>query len=88
MFCQLSIFLPIKNIADLIVELGKRTVEAKELFQGSGHKSRSLDSFFADGRKECLLSMEDHDYMSNYLPSSTMHMKGKLVQVVNPDMLT
>ena len=74
MFCQLSIFLPIKNVADLIVELGKRTVEAKELFQGSGH---------TDGRKECLLSMEDRDYMSNYLPSSTMHMKGKLVQGVN-----
>ena len=37
-----------KDVADLIVKLGERAVEAKEMLQWSGHKSRSLDSFFAD----------------------------------------
>ena len=78
-----------KDVADLIVKLGERAVEAKELFQGRGHRSRSLGSFLAGGREECLLSVKHRVYMSNYLPSSTMHnqWKGSKYRVVDTGML-
>ena len=45
-FYPFPILLPMKDVADLIVKLGTRVVEAKELFQGikveRGHGGRSL----------------------------------------------
>ena len=73
-----------EDVADLIVKLGERAIEAEELFQGGGHKGRSLGNFFTGGRKECLLLTKHRVYMSNYLPSSTMHTEGKQVLSCRP----
>ena len=46
-----------KDVADLIVELGRRAVEAKELFQGLGLRTDArLGSPRGGGRTERLLS--------------------------------
>ena len=56
-FCPLPILLPVKDVADLIVELGRGAVEAKKLFQGLGLRTDArLGSPRGGGRTERLLS--------------------------------